>query len=126
MQLLLKASGLKYSMHSAGTTVEGSWDAVVTLIGRAHALLHAEGVVRVQSDVRIGTRYVMFRLGGVWRCEFVFFVFFCGFLGFGLERRGEEREGEVCVCWDCVDFGYRTDKHQSFEEKVQAVERILG
>lgn len=54
----MKASGLTYSMHSAGTTVEGSWDAVMGLIGQAHTLVHRNGVVRVQSDVRIGTRCV--------------------------------------------------------------------
>lgn len=56
VQRLLAKSGLKYSMHSAGTTVEGSWDEVMGIIGQAHAALHAKGVVRIQSDIRIGTR----------------------------------------------------------------------
>ncbi|KAL1626856.1 UPF0045 protein M15 [Neofusicoccum ribis] len=43
-------------MHSAGTTVEGSWDDVMRVIGQAHALLHQNGVVRIQSDIRVGTR----------------------------------------------------------------------
>lgn len=43
-------------MHSAGTTVEGSWDEVMRIIGQCHAMLHANGVVRIQSDIRIGTR----------------------------------------------------------------------
>ena len=43
-------------MHSAGTTVEGSWDGVMRVIGQAHAMLHQEGVVRIQSDIRVGTR----------------------------------------------------------------------
>ena len=42
----------------------------MTLIGQAHALLHENGVVRVQSDIRVGTRWVQ-----------IFFVFF--FFGFG-------------------------------------------
>lgn len=44
------------------------------VIGQAHALLHANGVVRIQSDIRVGTR---------------------------------------------------TDKKQSVEDKVRAVERLL-
>ncbi|KIX93479.1 uncharacterized protein Z520_10899 [Fonsecaea multimorphosa CBS 102226] len=56
VQRLMKRSGLKYSMHSAGTTVEGSWDDVMRLIGQAHTLLHQKGVVRIQSDIRVGSR----------------------------------------------------------------------
>lgn len=43
-------------MHSAGTTLEGSWADVTRIIGQAHQLLHDQGVVRIQSDIRIGTR----------------------------------------------------------------------
>ncbi|KAK8205033.1 YkoF-like protein [Phyllosticta capitalensis] len=56
VQRLLQKSGLKFSMHSAGTTVEGSWDDVMRLIGQCHSMLHQNGVVRIQSDIRIGTR----------------------------------------------------------------------
>ncbi|KAF2759083.1 hypothetical protein EJ05DRAFT_509949 [Pseudovirgaria hyperparasitica] len=56
VQRLLKASGLNYQMHSAGTTIEGSWDAVMKIIGQAHSMLHSNGVVRIQSDIRVGTR----------------------------------------------------------------------
>ncbi|PMD63844.1 cell wall biogenesis protein-like protein Ecm15 [Hyaloscypha bicolor E] len=55
VQRLMKASGLSYSMHSAGTTVEGSWDEVMKLIGQAHTLVHQNGVLRVQTDIRAGT-----------------------------------------------------------------------
>ncbi|KAF2430816.1 cell wall biogenesis protein-like protein Ecm15 [Tothia fuscella] len=56
VQRLLKKSGLEYSMHSAGSTVEGSWDDVMKVIGNAHAVLHERGVVRIQSDIRVGSR----------------------------------------------------------------------
>ncbi|KAK7756167.1 hypothetical protein SLS62_001759 [Diatrype stigma] len=56
VQKLLKGSGLAYTMHSAGTTVEGSWDDVMRVIGQAHSAVHAKGVVRVQSSMRVGTR----------------------------------------------------------------------
>jgi uncharacterized protein YqgV (UPF0045/DUF77 family) len=72
-------SGLSYSMHSAGTTVgggifiplslefvadtyfcdlEGSWDDVMKLIGQAHTLIHQKGIPRVQTDIRVGSRYL--------------------------------------------------------------------
>lgn len=56
VQRLLEASGLKYTMHSAGTTVEGSWDDVFKVIGQAHALVHKMGAQRVQTSMRVGTR----------------------------------------------------------------------
>ncbi|OBT46852.1 hypothetical protein VE00_02011 [Pseudogymnoascus sp. WSF 3629] len=56
VQRLMKASGLSYTMHSAGTTVEGSWDDVFRIIGQAHTLVHKNGVLRVQTDIRAGTR----------------------------------------------------------------------
>ncbi|KKP07646.1 hypothetical protein THAR02_00182 [Trichoderma harzianum] len=56
VQRVLKASGLKYTMHSAGTTVEGSWEDVMTVIGKAHSAVHEKGVVRVQSSMRVGSR----------------------------------------------------------------------
>lgn len=56
VQRLLLASGLKCTMHSAGTTVEGSWDEVMRAVGQAHAVVHAMGVVRVQTSMRVGTR----------------------------------------------------------------------
>ncbi|UKZ85868.1 uncharacterized protein TrAFT101_001713 [Trichoderma asperellum] len=56
VQRVLKASGLKYTMHSAGTTVEGNWEEVMTVIGKAHSAVHEKGVVRVQSSMRVGSR----------------------------------------------------------------------
>ncbi|KAG6026499.1 hypothetical protein E4U35_005078 [Claviceps purpurea] len=56
VQRVLQASGLKYTLHSAGTTVEGSWMDVMAVIGKAHAVVHEGGVVRVQSSMRVGTR----------------------------------------------------------------------
>lgn len=35
---------------------EGSWDEVMRVIGQAHSMLHASGVVRIQSDIRVGSR----------------------------------------------------------------------
>ncbi|OJI98354.1 hypothetical protein ASPVEDRAFT_124509 [Aspergillus versicolor CBS 583.65] len=56
VQRLVEKSGLKYVMHSAGTTLEGPWDKVHQVIGQAHTILHEQGIVRIQTDVRVGTR----------------------------------------------------------------------
>ena len=58
MQRLLRASSLTYAMHSAGTTVEGSWEEVMRVIGQAHVLLHEQGILRIQTDIRVGSRFV--------------------------------------------------------------------
>ncbi|KKZ59995.1 hypothetical protein EMCG_00837 [[Emmonsia] crescens] len=56
IQRLVEKSGVKYVMHSAGTTlVEGSWDAVFAVIGQAHTMLHKQGIVRIQTDIRVGS-----------------------------------------------------------------------
>ena len=38
------------------TSAEGTWAEVMHLIGQAHSLVHQNGVVRVQTDIRVGTR----------------------------------------------------------------------
>lgn len=35
---------------------EGSWDDVMKVIGQCHTMLHERGVVRIQSDIRVGSR----------------------------------------------------------------------
>ncbi|KAJ5584197.1 uncharacterized protein N7459_003997 [Penicillium hispanicum] len=75
VQRLIEQSGVKYVMHSAGTTLEGPWDRVLQVIGQAHTLLHQQGIVRIQTDIRAGSR---------------------------------------------------TDKEQSFEDKVNKVRELLG
>ncbi|KAH7243838.1 YkoF-like protein [Fusarium solani] len=56
VQRYLKSSGLKHTMHSTGTTLEGSWDEVMTAIGKAHAVVHQRNVAKVQSTVTVSTR----------------------------------------------------------------------
>lgn len=56
VQRLIEKSGLKYSMHSAGTTLEGPWHRVYQVIGQAHTMLHQQGILRVQTDIRTGSR----------------------------------------------------------------------
>ena len=66
------------------------------LIGQAHVMLHEKGVVRIQTDIRVGSRYV--RPGG-----------------WGHRYRSEE-----------MLMDHRIDKQQSFEDKVTVVEKLLG
>ncbi|KAL6944726.1 UPF0045 protein M15 [Hanseniaspora vineae] len=52
----IRESPLKSTLHSAGTTIEGPWDEVMGLIGDLHEMCHELGLVRVHTDIRIGTR----------------------------------------------------------------------
>ena len=36
---------------------EGTWENVMRIIGQAHAMLHKKGIVRIQTDIRVGSRY---------------------------------------------------------------------
>ncbi|CAD1812140.1 hypothetical protein FOB58_004452 [Candida parapsilosis] len=53
---LAQESSLHTTLHSAGTTIAGPWNEVMDLIGSMHQVLHERGVVRIQSDIRVGTR----------------------------------------------------------------------
>ena len=56
VQRILKRSGLHYEMGSSGTTIEGAWDDVMRIIGQAHSYVHSNGVHRIQTDIRVGSR----------------------------------------------------------------------
>jgi uncharacterized protein (TIGR00106 family) len=53
---LLKESGLEIQLHSYGTNVEGELSQILAAIEKVHETLHAEGVVRIQTSMKIGTR----------------------------------------------------------------------
>ena len=55
-QHLLAESQLTYNMHAYGTNIEGEWDDVMAIIKRFHEILHENGVVRISSNIKIGTR----------------------------------------------------------------------
>jgi uncharacterized protein (TIGR00106 family) len=56
IQRFLALTGLHYTMHASGTTIDGSWEDVMRTIGQLHSLVHGMGCVRIQSDIRVGTR----------------------------------------------------------------------
>ena len=53
---MIRESGLKSTLHSAGTTIEGPWSDVMNLIGNLHEKVHSMGCLRIQSDIRVGSR----------------------------------------------------------------------
>ena len=56
VERVLLASGLNYELHANGTNVEGEWDAVMGVIRACHEKLHALGVPRLHTDIKLGTR----------------------------------------------------------------------
>ena len=53
---ILSEAGLKTQLHANGTNVEGEWDAVMAAIRACHERLHAMGVPRIHTDIKLGTR----------------------------------------------------------------------
>jgi len=53
---VLEESGLSYELHANGTNLEGEWDQVMQAIKTCHEKLHALGVPRISTEIKIGTR----------------------------------------------------------------------
>jgi uncharacterized protein (TIGR00106 family) len=53
---ILQEAGLRTRLHAYGTNIEGDWDVVFAAIKRCHEVLHAQGVPRISSTLRVGTR----------------------------------------------------------------------
>jgi uncharacterized protein (TIGR00106 family) len=53
---LLEESGLNLALHANGSNMEGELEEVMDTIRRAIETLHAEGVVRLSTHIKIGTR----------------------------------------------------------------------
>ena len=75
----------------------------MTVLGQAHTLLHEQGIVRIQTDIRVGTRYVLAYL-----------------LSLPSEDSSRER---VRLIWASTNS---TDKHQVAADKVASVEKLLA
>jgi uncharacterized protein (TIGR00106 family) len=54
-QVLVDA-GLEVELHAMGTNVEGELRDILAAIERIHDTLHREGVVRLSTAVKLGTR----------------------------------------------------------------------
>ena len=53
---IIAASGMIIEQHGFGTNVEGELDELLAVIKSIHETLHAEGVVRLTSAIKIGSR----------------------------------------------------------------------
>jgi len=53
---VLTEAGLKTSLHSYGTNIEGEWDAVFAAIKRCHETVHGMGAPRITTTIKLGTR----------------------------------------------------------------------
>lgn len=53
---ILEESGLLFELHANGTNLEGEWDIVMAAIKACHKKLHAMGVPRIATQIKIGTR----------------------------------------------------------------------
>jgi uncharacterized protein (TIGR00106 family) len=56
VERILRGSGLNHELHANGTNLEGDWDEVMAAIRRCHEALHAMGVPRIHTDIKLGTR----------------------------------------------------------------------
>ncbi|AAR34936.1 MTH1187 family thiamine-binding protein [Geobacter sulfurreducens] len=55
-QKVLDEAGLKTSLHSYGTNIEGEWDAVFAAVRRCHEVVHGMGAPRITTTIKLGTR----------------------------------------------------------------------
>lgn len=53
---LLEGSGLNITLHANGSNMEGELEDVLAAIRNTVETLHSEGVVRLSSHIKIGTR----------------------------------------------------------------------
>jgi uncharacterized protein (TIGR00106 family) len=56
VQEVLEGAGLDPEMHANGTNVEGDWDRVMGAVRECHEAIHAMGVVRINTSLKISTR----------------------------------------------------------------------
>ena len=53
---ILKDTGLPIQLHSYGTNIEGDYDVIVEAIKNIHIALHAQGVSRLHTSIKFGSR----------------------------------------------------------------------
>ena len=53
---LIEEFDLVVQLHSYGTNVEGELDTIFAAVKKVHEVLHAEGTVRLVTNMKIGTR----------------------------------------------------------------------
>ena len=53
---IIAESGLAVELHAFGTNVEGELSEILAVVQRIHEVLHEDGVPRLSTAVKIGTR----------------------------------------------------------------------
>jgi uncharacterized protein (TIGR00106 family) len=53
---IIRAAGLKSTLHAYGTNIEGDWDAVFAAVKACHEKVHAMGAPRITTTLKVGTR----------------------------------------------------------------------
>ena len=53
---ILVDTGLTVNLHAYGTNIEGEYDVVFAALKRIHEQLHADGVPRISTTIRLGSR----------------------------------------------------------------------
>lgn len=53
---IIRDANLKYVLHAYGTNIEGDWDEVFATVKKCHEVLHEDGVPRIHSVMKFGTR----------------------------------------------------------------------
>lgn len=53
---VLTEAGLRTSLHSYGTNIEGEWDVVFAAVKRCHEVVHEMGAPRITTTIKLGTR----------------------------------------------------------------------
>jgi uncharacterized protein (TIGR00106 family) len=56
VERILAEAGVHHELHANGTNLEGEWDVVMAAVRTCHERLHAMGIPRIHTDLRIGTR----------------------------------------------------------------------
>lgn len=53
---ILKKFNIEIALHGYGTNIHGEWDEVFAAIKACHEQLHEQGIVRISSTIKVGTR----------------------------------------------------------------------
>lgn len=55
-QKVLQRFDIDIQLHGYGTNIYGDWDEVFAAIKACHTELHDQGIVRISSTIKVGTR----------------------------------------------------------------------
>ena len=53
---ILRETGLPIQLHAYGTNIEGDYDLIMGALKQIHQELHADGVPRITTTIRLGSR----------------------------------------------------------------------